>query len=506
MHFDGAATTFAVLASIILLSALRIRLRDAARIRRLGGKAPSVPHQLPLGLDLTWRVITHMKQCTFIDYTRELLRVPGRTVELKMTGSRLILSDHPENMRTIMMSRDFGKGHIHHEIFKNIFGDSVFSAEGDHWVTIKNFLRPHVSQIRPRDLLISEEHVQRMFHRIRLRSSPNGIELYDIMDRLQMDIATHVFFGESTNSLDSDTVPFRDSLAKLMHLNSVRLSLGRIALLFSDCLLAPADMKVVQQYMDSLVDRSLGLAKEHVEDVNSGRQSLSDSLAMNALSRKFIKDQLISVLMAGKDPVSILISWAVFELSRRPEMAKRLQDELHAGVGFDSPPTFQQIQALTLLQNVAKETMRMYHPLGINVREARKDTCLPRGGGHDGTQPVAILKGERVAISVLGIQRHRSIVPGSDPDEWDPDRWEGWKPAPDDFVPFNIGPRICLGRSFGQLQLQYTLARLLQEYRTIEWCGYGEGIDSSEPMRFKIELNTKMDKPIWCRFTPRKSA
>jgi len=40
--------------------------------------------------------------------------------------------------------------------------------------------------------------------------------------------------------------------------------------------------------------------------------------------------------------------------------------------------------------------MRMYHPLGINIREAKKDTCLPVGGGSDGKQPVAILKGQQV--------------------------------------------------------------------------------------------------------------
>lgn len=103
---------------------------------------------------------------------------------------------------------------------------------------------------------------------------------------------------------------------------------------------------------------------------------------------------------------------------------------------------------------------------------------------------------------MLGVQRSASVV-GNDADEWNPRRWETWKPESTQYIPFNIGPRICLGRNFGQLQVEYTLARILQEFETIEWRGYGDGRDDGEPMRIKIELNTKFDKPVLCKFIPR---
>ena len=111
----------------------------------------------------------------------------------------------------------------------------------------------------------------------------------------------------------------------------------------------------------------------------------------------------------------------------------------------------------------------------------------------------------KLAYSVLGLQRSQSVV-GEDADEWNPSRWETWTPESNQYIPFNIGPRICLGRNFGQLQIEYTLARILQEFETIEWCGYGDGRDNDEPMRIKIELNTKFDKPVFCKFIPRRSS
>ena len=111
----------------------------------------------------------------------------------------------------------------------------------------------------------------------------------------------------------------------------------------------------------------------------------------------------------------------------------------------------------------------------------------------------------KLAYSVLGLQRSQSVV-GEDADEWNPSRWETWTPESTQYIPFNIGPRICLGRNFGQLQVEYTLARILQEFETIEWCGYGDGRDNDEPMRIKIELNTKFDKPVFCKFIPRRSS
>lgn len=61
---------------------------------------------------------------------------------------------------------------------------------------------------------------------------------------------------------------------------------------------------------------------------------------------------------------------------------------------MDSIPTPEQLRKLTLLANTVKESMRMYHPLGLNIREARTDAILPVGGGADGGEPISVSAGQ----------------------------------------------------------------------------------------------------------------
>jgi len=97
---------------------------------------------------------------------------------------------------------------------------------------------------------------------------------------------------------------------------------------------------------------------------------------------------------------------------------------------------------------------------------------------------------------VIHAQRHANgLVDG---EKWIPSRWESWTPKSAEYLPFNIGPRICLGRNFGQLQVQYTLVRLLQEFEEIEWFG-----NRNKKMKMKLELNAKAAEPIVCRFVTR---
>jgi cytochrome P450 len=100
-----------------------------------------------------------------------------------------------------------------------------------------------------------------------------------------------------------------------------------------------------------------------------------------------------------------------------------------------------------------------------NSRTANQDTTLPIGGGADGKSPVFVSKGQRVEYDVYAMHRRKDIY-GPDADEFRPERWEtirpGWA-----FVPFNGGPRICLGQQFALTEASYTTVRILQSFKAI---------------------------------------
>jgi cytochrome P450 len=108
-----------------------------------------------------------------------------------------------------------------------------------------------------------------------------------------------------------------------------------------------------------------------------------------------------------------------------------------------------------------------------SVRLALKDTTLPRGGGADGSQPVKVLKDTPVAYSTLVMQRRPELYPAAGPDfppveTFSPDRWLHWQPRPWQYIPFNGGPRICIGQQFALTEMAYVLTRLFQRYERVE--------------------------------------
>jgi len=120
-------------------------------------------------------------------------------------------------------------------------------------------------------------------------------------------------------------------------------------------------------------------------------------------------------------------------------------------------------------QNNMNETLRLYPVVPFNMRIALKDTTIPRGGGPDGTAPVGILKDDIIGYSTLVMQRRLDLYPaGSNPLLYNPDRWLSWQPKNWQYIPFNGGPRICIGQQFALTEMGYTLVRLLQKFDKIE--------------------------------------
>jgi cytochrome P450 len=97
-------------------------------------------------------------------------------------------------------------------------------------------------------------------------------------------------------------------------------------------------------------------------------------------------------------------------------------------------------------------------------------------------------------LSLWSLQRRLDLV-GPDADQFGPSRWETWKPKQWEFIPFNHGVRTCLGKNFGQEQVEYLIARLAQEYSELKIAE-----EQQEPMEYKFELNVKPAWPCLVRF------
>lgn len=266
------------------------------------------------------------------------------------------------------------------------------------------------------------------------------------------------------------------------------------------------DLKRMDNFLQPYIEHVLSLSKEELDDKLSIRESFLDALARFTKDPKVLRDQLVSVLLAGRDTTAATLSFCLFELSRNPDVVRKLRAEiankLGRGRGKDGmKPTYTDLKEMKYLNAVINETMRLYPVVPFNVRHALKDTTLPRGGGPDGTAPIGVLEGTRIIYSTMIMQRRRDLYeenanvhayepfgeekqdlksdPGSesesesgpyfDPLVFNPDRWVSgtWQAKPWQYIPFNGGPRICLGQQFALIEMGYTVTRILQTFKEI---------------------------------------
>lgn len=110
--------------------------------------------------------------------------------------------------------------------------------------------------------------------------------------------------------------------------------------------------------------------------------------------------------------------------------------------------------------------LRLYPVVPGNSRMAVKDTVIPRGGGADGLSPCFVPKGKIVNWSVYAMHRRKDYY-GEDAEVFKPERWETLRPGWE-YLPFNGGPRICIGQQFALTEASYTTIRLMQEFKSIE--------------------------------------
>ena len=234
-------------------------------------------------------------------------------------------------------------------------------------------------------------------------------------------------------------------------------------------------VKVINDFVSTFIDTALTLSPEELEKKTSHDEGYTflHAIASYTRDRKTLRDQLINVLLAGRDTTACTLTWAIYHLSMDPAITVKLRQEIIDIVGLDRKPTYEDLKSMKYLQHIINETLRLYPVVPYNVREALKDTTLPTGGGPDGQQPIGVLAGTPIAYSTLIMQRRVDLYPAPSaefppPAAFAPDRWNTWTPKSWTYVPFNGGPRICIGQQFALTEMGYTLVRLFQRFETVE--------------------------------------
>lgn len=480
----------AAIGVLLFISLLSVRwINKEMKIRQLGGHAKRVKTWLPFDLDFIYRAVQGTKNHRNMETWRTWLSSRGSinyTMEAKPMGRRVIFTADPENIKAILATQftEYGKGEPFRQEWHDFLGDSIFTTDLDQWHASRQLIRPQFIKDRVSDLGIFEEHVQILLSEIvkagKTADGTSGgpLDVSDLLFRYTLDAATHFLLGRSVGCLEDPEQDFAEAFGEVQRVQSIIARAGPLNPLVPRKSFYEG-LKVINEFVNPYIDDALRLSPEELESKNKSEEGYTflHALAGYSRDRKMLRDQLVAVLLAGRDTTASTLSWVFYELARNPEVVKRLRQEIIDHVGLERTPTYENLKNMKYLQNVMSETLRIYPSVPFNVRLALKDTTLPRGGGPEGLDPVGILKDTPIAYSTLLMHRRNDLTPEAD--KFMPERWEKWQPKHWQYIPFNGGPRICIGQQFALTEMGYTIVRMLQKFEKVE--NHMNSLDGGKP-------------------------
>jgi cytochrome P450 len=178
-------------------------------------------------------------------------------------------------------------------------------------------------------------------------------------------------------------------------------------------------------------------------------------ITKSGMSDDLIRDQLLTMLIAGHDTSTALLAWTLYLVGRNAHVMTRLQREIDIVLG-EEVPTYKKLGQLKYLDQVIKESLRLYPPIHAGMRIAATDLTF---------QNYHIPAGTRLMYSIYLSHRQEEYWP--QPKRFDPERFgpeQNRSRTPLTYVPFGGGPRNCIGAAFGLVEAKVVLARIFQQY------------------------------------------
>ena len=196
-----------------------------------------------------------------------------------------------------------------------------------------------------------------------------------------------------------------------------------------------------------------GLSSARRASGSVGEDMLSKLVADPEMSDDLIRDQMLTMLIAGHDTSTALLAWALGLMAKHPQVMQRTVAEIDRVIGKELPG-LEHMDQLQYLGQVIDETLRIYPPIHIGNRQMAEDLDF---------QGYRLPAGRRLMYSIYAT--HHDGKHWSNPERFDPDRFApGQKPQPYTYVPFGGGPRNCIGAAFAQVEAKIVLARILQRF------------------------------------------
>lgn len=392
-----------------------------------------------------------------------------------------------------------------------MFSKNLFSLQGDRWREVRAMLSPTFTSSKMRNMfnLMSDCAVDFANFMAQLPPEQSVMQIKDYFTRYTSDVIATCAFGVSVDSLrnpknlfymygkEGTTFNFAAFvkfyifrhlpwLARILKLKVVKEKVAKFFRELVETTIKTRDEKgivrpdMLQQMMES----------------RGKKEDRKDLTIEDMTSHAFI------FFLAGFDGTSMVMCFAAHEIAVNENVRKKLQNEIDQVLeDTNGQAPYDAIKSMEYLDAVVNETLRMY-PIAVAAdRVCVKDFELPPT--LPGTKPYTLKKGEGVWIPIFAL--HRDPKYFKEPEMFDPDRFIGEQKKitlnTGAYMPFGLGPRMCIGNRFALLETKVLLFHLLAR------CDLLPCDKTQIPLKLaKDGFNMKPEGGFWLKTVPRKDA
>ena len=408
--------------------------------------------------------------------------------QTRFFGRSSFLLNAPEAIRHVLVDKheNYRRTNATIRVLSPLLGSGLLLSEGRDWRHQRRTLAPAftpkaVSLLVPHMLSTTDEMVAEL-----RAAGDKPVSLFAAVQHLALEIAAHTMF--SLEMREHGPV-LRDFLVRYGQ------GLGRTHLL--DLLLplsipSPYDIgrrwfrrRWIRFFEQLMAERRRsGASADQPRDLFDLLLGARDPETGHAFSPAQLQDQAATMILAGHATTAVALSWSLYLLALVPEFQERVANEAAQAAGeMDETPALDQ---LAFRRAVLDEAMRLYPPAYVIVRSAREP---------DEVAGLTVRPGDLMVVSPWVLHRHRKRW--TNPDAFEPERFLLGGTAVDRYayLPFGVGPRICIGAHFALTEATLVLARLLRGFR-IE-------LTSAELVMPVAVVTTQPDHQPWFKLKPR---
>ncbi|CAL1709425.1 unnamed protein product [Somion occarium] len=381
-------------------------------------------------------------------------------------------------------STDFQKTTITRRMITQFVGAGILATEGEQHRQQRRVMNPAFgpAQIRELTPIFINKAIQLRDIWLSEISQNNGCKRIDILNwlsRVTLDIIGLAGFDYEFRNLETGQLNELSEAFKVIFNGNSR---ARIITLLREFI-------PILSIIPTEHSRRVGEAKRVMHRIDivkcrdlEGRDLLTlllkanmatDIPANQKLSEEDVLAQIPTFLVAGHETTSTAVTWCLYALTQAPEVQQKLREEL-LSVPTETP-TIDELNSLSYLEIVVRETLRLYAPVPTIVRQAMKDDVIPVGEPYtdrfgEVRDEIRIRKGDVIMVPILAMNRSTKLW-GSDAHQFKPERWE--KPPEcvtnipgvwGHLMTFLGGPRACIGYRFSLVEMKAILFTFVRAF------------------------------------------